>query len=1163
MEGTKPKKKEDTKVDGENKKDLETLAPREQSNTIVGFLKKLSWRGLAAMTTYLLGYFNFSVAWMITPLILSALREQYKKEKRQKLAAAREAALNNEQAMIESRMLLDDLPSWVYFPDKERAEWVNNIIKQLWPNVNMYVRKMLFNTVEPLVKNILKGYSLKGFKFERENVFLGQIPPRITGIKVYNEKVTSRSEIIMDLDIVFASDLMVMFSLKGIKAQVKEFSLRGVLRVVLKPLISDIPLIGGVQVYFLSDPEIDYSLGGVAGALNIPGLSTIVERIIREQVRNFVVLPNKFTMPLVNTIPKKDLFCPNTAGVLRVTLLRAKDLEKKDVALIGKGSSDPYAILTVGAKTYQTPTKNNTCDPIWNLTYDFPIEVVHGQEFMLEFFDEDDRRDDEFLGRTTVQTGAVSERGSIEGFWIDLEECDTGKAQVSLSWLPVTSDPKVVRGNAKQAGDSEHAQCILHVYIDSCTGLDNIKNPSYKPCPMVQVVCNKESRQTWIKSYTTNPVIEQGFVMLVYSPNSDDIDFKVVDSAKNNQEIGTVSVDIWKILEQPSMEFSLQPWTLKGSSSDAKIVMSVSVRGIVPDPVFESPQKKVLDPLLVETPSRGKSKSESPALMAEMDETVKEGSIRLNVHQAVDLEKMDMGGKSDPYCVISYEEQESKTKVLKKTLSPSWDHEETIRVKEGGDNHIYITVMDKDKFGKDECMGVASLDVRRVSHAGTISQVWEVLSQCKSGKLQISATFLPSRTSRSSVVEKPVPEVPENYGCVPPPQGGEDPSPGDYGPPLDAELAALEEERKAQDSPEDWSCVPPPPEGEVVDSEQDYGPPLDAELAALEEAERRRGDGPDLHPGFIQENIVVLPLEPKQGFLHVTVHRAMELMNKDISGKSDPYVRLQYNDHIAKSEVVKGDLNPVFDFQEVFVYVPGGPTTLNLTIKDKDLGRDEMLGSLELDLNPVLVGDDIREHWMVLEHVNRGKVQVSVTFSESQPNLSSVIDARRPSENNIIAAAIGPAIGLVDPSANTGPGEGLRKRAVDWGNGRIRLTLFYDERKEELKVFVHEAAGLPGGDLPDPPDPYVKVYLMPGKKKKKKTDVVKDSGNPRFDEEFDFDVDYRKLQEHSLKVSVVDKKRMFAKSPILGSVEISLDHPGLSEGVADWYPLHHDDGDSD
>jgi len=32
----------------------------------------------------------------------------------------------------------------------------------------------------------------------------------------------------------------------------------------------------------------------------------------------------------------------------------------------------------------------------------------------------------------------------------------------------------------------------------------------------------------------------------------------------------------------------------------------------------------------------------------------------------------------------------------------------------------------------------------------------------------------------------------------------------------------------------------------------------------------------------------------------------------------------------------------------------------------------------------------------------------------------------------------------------------------------------------------------------------------------------KDDGSPRFDEEFDFDIPYKKLQEHSLKVSVVD-----------------------------------------
>ena len=95
----------------------------------------------------------------------------------------------------------DDLPSWVFFPDKERAEWVNNIMKQLWPYVNeyvfnkikkkyfdnllmRYVRDLLFTTVEPAVEDALKGFKLSPFKFDRDRVFLGQVPPRITGIKV-------------------------------------------------------------------------------------------------------------------------------------------------------------------------------------------------------------------------------------------------------------------------------------------------------------------------------------------------------------------------------------------------------------------------------------------------------------------------------------------------------------------------------------------------------------------------------------------------------------------------------------------------------------------------------------------------------------------------------------------------------------------------------------------------------------------------------------------------------------------------------------------------------------------------------------------------------------------------------------------------------------------
>lgn len=44
---------------------------------------------------------------------------------------------------------------------------------------------------------------------------------------------------------------------------------------------------------------------------------------------------------------------------------------------------------------------------------------------------------------------------------------------------------------------------------------------------------------------------------------------------------------------------------------------------------------------------------------------------------------------------------------------------------------------------------------------------------------------------------------------------------------------------------------------------------------------------------------------------------------------------------------------------------------------------------------------------------------------------------------------------------------------------------------------------------------------------------------------------------------MVDKKGVFAKSPVLGSVDIHLNDPGLQTGVAGWYPLDQVDDDSD
>ena len=50
---------------------------------------------------------------------------------------------------------------------------------------------------------------------------------------------------------------------------------------------------------------------------------------------------------------------------------------------------------------------------------------------------------------------------------------------------------------------------------------------------------------------------------------------------------------------------------------------------------------------------------------------------------------------------------------------------------------------------------------------------------------------------------------------------------------------------------------------------------------------------------------------------------------------------------------------------------------------------------------------------------------------------------------------------------------------------------------------------------------------MPGKRKKKKSSVVKDCVDPTFNEEFDFSIDFKDLPNHWLKVRQTLKKKPY------------------------------------
>lgn len=52
---------------------------------------------------------------------------------------------------------------------------------------------------------------------------------------------------------------------------------------------------------------------------------------------------------------------------------------KKDISVLGKGKSDPYAVINVGAQEYRTKTIDNTVNPQWDFWCEVDIQLIHNQ----------------------------------------------------------------------------------------------------------------------------------------------------------------------------------------------------------------------------------------------------------------------------------------------------------------------------------------------------------------------------------------------------------------------------------------------------------------------------------------------------------------------------------------------------------------------------------------------------------------------------------------------------------------------------------------------------------------------------------------------------------------------------------------------------------------
>jgi len=123
--------------------------------------------------------------------------------------------------------------------------------------------------------------------------------------------------------------------------------------------------------------------------------------------------------------------------------------------------------------------------------------------------------------------------------------------------------------------------------------------------------------------------------------------------------------------------------------------------------------------------------------------------------------------------------------------------------------------------------------------------------------------------------------------------------------------------------------------------------------------------------------------------------------------------------------------------------------------------------------------------------------------------------------------------------------------------GKFQYKLEYDFNAQCLNVTAIQCTELPALDMGGTSDPYVKIYLMPDKKRKFETKVHRKTLSPFFNETFSFkQLPYSETFDKTLVFAIFDYDR-FSKHDQIGEVKVPLCMVDLAQTIEEWMTSSH------
>jgi len=311
--------------------------------------------------------------------------------------------------------------------DVEALEWLNYVLREGWPYVDAAIQRMIKERIEPDLVSALP-HQLAGARFT--SCALGSSTPVLGPVHVHSRKGQQPPGIEIDVGLDWACECDITLRLSSaIALGIKRLEIKGHLCLVLRPLLDSIPIVGGLQLFMISPPDIKWTFTGLADVADSPVISSALRRVVTQSISNQLVLPNRIFVHWLQgregDTDITEMQFPVPDALLRLGVVEARGLDAKDWSWTGKGTSDPYAVVQVGDRLHSTPTERRTLKPCWGAGgwADFLVYSQH-QLVSLEVFDWDMIPGcDDFIGRLKgVRVQDVVRRGD--------------------SWYPIVSESR-------------------------------------------------------------------------------------------------------------------------------------------------------------------------------------------------------------------------------------------------------------------------------------------------------------------------------------------------------------------------------------------------------------------------------------------------------------------------------------------------------------------------------------------------------------------------------------------------------------------------------------------------------------------------------------------------------------------------------------------------